>query len=193
MISYEGMKAESSSKAFEMLPAGPYVAQIRAVNIEGSAPNQQLVLRLDIIEGEHAGYFTQRFVHDSNGNGKYAPKYKGDYKLRIPHPQSNSQYPDSDKRRFNDALYRIEESNPGFRWDGNEQLLIGKIVGINMREGSYNDRPYTTIGRLEIADDVRKGLVKPMNPSKPRYSPDQAPAPTGGGFSDVSDTTEIPF
>ena len=195
MIKFDGMKAEASRGGSSMLPPGPYIAQIRAVHIDGAEPNQTLILRVDVTEGDYKDFFTNKYNADKAAGGQYAAKYKGDYKLRIPHPKSNSQYPDSDKRKFNDAIYRIEQSNPDYHWDGDETKLKGKAVGINMRAGVYNDRDYTSIGRLEIVEDIRKGLIKAMNPAKPRYSPDyqqqaqEAPA----GFTPVEDDTEIPF
>lgn len=192
MISFEGMKAEASSAGYPMLPAGPYIAKITGVHIDGEAPNQSLVIRTEITEGEYKDYFTKRYQNDSQG--KYTAKYKGDYRLRIPHPASNSAYPESDKRRFNDAIFRIETSNPGYHFDGDEKKFIGKAVGINMQAGTYNDAPFTTIGRFETVDDIRKGLIKEMKPKKPRYSDDyQAPQEAApAGFTPVEDV-EIPF
>ena len=74
-----GFKSEAPSKGFQMLPTGAYVAGITNVKIEGTEPDQRIVLRLDIIEGEHAGYFTKRYQSESgNSSGKYEVKYKGD-------------------------------------------------------------------------------------------------------------------
>ena len=199
MIQYEGMKSEASTAGYPMLPAGPYIAAIKAVKIDGTVPNQSLVLRLEIAEGEHKDYFSKRYAHDQQGNSKYAPRYRGDYRLRIPHPNSSSPYPDSDKRRMNDAIYRIEGSNPDFHWDGDENKLVGKAVGISMQEGTYNDAPFTAIGRLEIVDDIRKGLITKMKPRKPAYSADyqaqvQAEQNAAGGFTSVEgDDVDIPF
>jgi len=196
VINFDGMKAEASGNKYPMLPEGPYIAEVKGVHIEGQAPNQTLILRLEVTEGEYKDYFTKRYQNDSQSGGQYAAKYKGDYRLRIPHPQSNSQYPDSDKRRFNDAIYRLEKSNPDYHFSGDENSMKGLKVGINMQTCTFNDNPYTQIGRLEIVDDIRKGLVKAMPPRKPRYSQDyvgtQNPVPAAGGFTPVEDV-EIPF
>lgn len=193
MIKFDGMKSEAFSTAYPMLPAGPYVAKIMTVKIDGTAPDQTLVLRMEITEGEHAGYFRAKYEHDQNSGGKFAPKYRGDFKLRIPNKDRQSSFENayiSDLRKFNDATWRIEQSNPGYTWDGDETKLVGKTVGISMQEGSYNDRPFTSIARLETADDVRKGLVKVMNPRKPAFSSDHQPA--APVYTPVDDA-EIPF
>lgn len=195
MISYEGMKSEASGQGYAMLPEGPYIAKITAVKIDGAAPNQSLVIRTEITEGDYKDYFTKRFQAESAQEGRtFPPKYKGDFRLRIPHPQSSSQWPESDKRKLNDAIYRIENSNPGYHWDGDENKLVGKAVGINMQLGTFNDREYTQIGRFEIVEDIRKGLIKTMKPKKPAYSSDygqQAAPAVPAGFTPAEE--EIPF
>ena len=192
MIKFDGMKAEASNSGrYPMLPEGPYIAEIRGTHIDGQEPNQSLIIRLEVIEGEYKDYFTKRYQHQAGG--QYEVKYKGDFRLRIPHPQSSSQWPDSDKKRFNDAIYRIEKSNPDYHWDGDETRLKGLKVGINMQKGTYNDNEYTTIGRLEIIDDIRKGLIKAMKPRKPSYGAGYVSAESeNGGFTPVEDV-EIPF
>ena len=190
MIKYDGMKAQPFSSAYPMLPAGPYVAKVMAVNIDGSVPNQTLVLRMEIIEGEQKDYFRKKYEHDKESGGKFPPKYRGDFKLRVPHPDSSSQYPESDRRKFEDAIWRIEQSNSGYHFDGEEKGLVGKTVGISVQEGSYNDKPFTSIARLETVEDVREGRVKVMTPRKPAYSADhQAPQPV---YTPV-EPDDIPF
>lgn len=195
MINYEGMKAEESGR-FEQLPAGPYVAQVKAVKVDGAAPDQTLVMRLEVAEGDYAGYFGKRYQHDAGRtNSAYPAKYKGDYRLRVPNPANqNSRYPESDKRRFNDMIFRMEKSNPGYHWDGDENKLVGKLVGINMQEDSYNGSVFTRIGRLEIADDVRNGLVKAMAPRKPRDEAESASSDPFDRFTQVeAASVDCPF
>ena len=195
MKQFEGFKSEKQAGAFAMLPAGAYVAAIKNVKIDGTEPDQQLVLRLDIVEGEWAGYYTRRYDPDRNGSSQYDVKYKGDLRIQVPNSANPKRsHPEWDVRTFNGAIYCIENSNPGYKWDWNEAGLKGKIVGINVREGVYNGNVFTQIGRLEVADDVRKGLVKPMKPRSDGSSlPQNAPAATDpSGFTPV-ETDELPF
>lgn len=192
MINYAGMKAEESKNdSFGQLDAGPYVGGIQNEKIEGVIPNQWLILRLDVIEGERTGYFTKRYQHDSQKGGMYPAKYKGDYRLRIPHPNSDSKYPESDIRRFNDMIFRVESSNPGYHWDGDETKLKGKVVGFSMQEDEYNGNTFTRIARLETANDVRNGLVKVMKPRK-RQEQQAAPLDVQTNFP-IVETSELPF
>lgn len=188
MKAYDGFKSEAQGNKFEQLPAGPYEAKILNVKIDGQEPDQTLVLRLDIIEGEYKDYFTKRYQHDKENASQYEARYKGDFKLRIPNDaNTNARYPDSDKRRFNDAIWRIEKSNEGYHWDWNEKGLIGKIIGINMQDDEYNGNRFTRIGRLEVAQDVRSGIVGVMPPRK-RQEQTAEPA----GFTAV-ENIEVPF
>lgn len=195
MKAFDGFKSEASGKAYAQLPPGAYVAQIKAVHIEGQEPDQTLILRIDISEGPFKDYYMNRYMHDSkNEKSKYPAKYKGDFRLRIPNPDNKkAMYPESDLKKFNDAIFRIESSNPGYHWDWNEEGLKGLTVGVSVRQGTYNGSGYTKLARLETADDVRKGLVKEMLPMAPRsdasYDP---PIDQASGFA-VVNTDDVPF
>lgn len=195
MKAFDGFKSEASGKAYPQLPPGAYVAKIKAVKIEGHEPDQTLILRLDISEGEYTDYYTKRYMHDTkNEKSMYPAKYKGDFRIRIPNPDNKrAMYPESDLKRFNDAIYRIESSNDVYHWDWNEDGLKGLTVGVSVRQGTYNGSGFTKIARLETADDVRKGLVKEMLPMAPRsdasYDP---PIDQQTGFTQVSND-EVPF
>ena len=195
MKQFDGFKSEAPTTKMPILPAGTYVAGIKNVKIDGKEPDQQLVLRLDIIEGEWSGYYTKRYERDSQNTGfqqKYQARYKGDFRIQIPDSNnSRRQHPEWDIRTFNNAMYCIEQSNPGYKWDWNEGSLKGKVVGINVREGSYNGNTFTQIGRLEVADDVRKGIVQTMKPREPRSDAAEPTTDSGSGFFIA--TEEVPF
>jgi hypothetical protein len=198
MAKINGFKSEAPSNSFPMLPVGAYVCGIKNVKIEGKAPDQQIVLRLDIIEGEQTAYYTKRYNHDTNAGGKYEVRYKGDFKIQIPDANNaKRQHPEWDLKTLNNSIWCIEASNPGFKWDGDTDHigeLKGKLVGINVREGVYNGNTFTQIGKLETVDDVRQGLVKPMKPRSDGSSlPQTAPAAADpSGFTPV-ETEELPF
>ena len=192
MKAFDGFKSEASnSKGYPILPAGPYVAKIIAVHIDGDEPDQRLILRLDIAEGPYANYYMDRYKAESEKKGsKYPVKYKGDIWFHIPNPDNQmAKYPESDKKRFNDMVYRIEQSNPGYHWDWNENGLRGLLVGVSVQAGIYNDSPYTKPARLEIADEVRAGLVGIMEDKAPRGDAYEAP---GQQYVAVNDP-DLPF
>lgn len=187
-----GFKAEAPKTGIAMLPKGLYVAEIKNVRIEGEAPDQRIVIRLDITEGEYAGYYTKRYNAESGGNSKYEVRYKGDYKLQIPDQENpKRQHYDWDYKTFSGAIWAIEDSNDGYHWDWNEQGLKGKTVGINVRQGEYNGSPFTRIGRLESVKMMAAGKCKVMPDEKPRQSAETAAAPGGPSYTVVDE--EIPF
>ena len=194
MINYAGMKAEENRNEFGQLPAGVYVAKVLSVSVTGDAPDQSLAVLVDVAEGEYKDFYMKKYEAALKaGNTKYGdPKFKGVYRLRIPNPaNTKSQYPESDVRRMNDMIFRFEKSNAGFHWDGDEQKLKNLTVGINVQEDSYNGNAFTRIGRLEIADDVRRGIVKAMAPRN-RQQTDTAAMDQATGMPVVEDV-ELPF
>lgn len=199
MKKVNGFKSEARSQAYPMLPPKAYVCEVKNVKIDGNEPDQQLVLRLDIIEGDQIGYFTKRYQHDvanASPSQQFQPKYKGDFRIQIPDERNSKRsHPEWDLKTLNNSIWCIEQSNPGFHWDGEHEMeLKGKIVGINVREGVYNGNPYTQIGRLEVADDVRNGLVKPMRPKEDKGTAAGSAAVTPDGFTEVElNTEELPF
>ena len=188
MKAFNGFKAEASTGKVKQLPVGAYVAKIKKVFIDGTEPDQYIRLRVDVCEGPYENFFLNRFMADKESS-KYEPKYKGDYKIRIPNDNNpKAMYPESDLKRFNDMIYRIEQSNDGYHWDWNEKGLEGLLVGINMVESEYNGYKFTKIGRTEIAQDVRAGKLKaPKGDADDTQFVDQQ-----SGFVAV-ETDELPF
>ena len=110
MKKVNGFKSEAPKTGYPMLPAGAYVCGIKNVNIDGQEPDQQLVLRLDIIEGEYAGYYTKRYDQESrNLNSRYPAKYKGDLAIQIPNEANTKRsHHEWDLNTFNRAIGAIE-------------------------------------------------------------------------------------
>lgn len=193
MKSFEGFKPEAPAAGFPMLPKGLYVARITAVKLDGTEPDQRLIIRVEIQEGEYAGYYSRRFKADKERGGRFEPRYKGDYAIQVPNPGNpRRQHYDWDVRSFNGMIWAIEDSNPGYHWDWNEQGLVGKAVGINVRQGTYNGSAYTTIGRLESLERMKEGLVKVMKDAAPRGSAPAAEVDADTGMA-VVDDEDIPF
>lgn len=172
MINFAGMKAEESKSAdFGQLPVGSYVGKCLKAEVTGSAPDQSLVLYLDVTEGEFANFFMNKFTAQKSSGSQYEVTYKGTYRLRIPNPDNkNAQYPETDLRRFNDMIAKFQNNNGGIQLFGqngfDEQKLKGLAIGFSTQEDSYNGNSFTRIGRLENVDEVRGGTVRIMQPRK---------------------------
>lgn len=168
MINYVGMKAEENgNKNNRQLPVGAYVAKILGARIVGKEPDQRLEIMLDVAEGPYTDFYMKKFQTATERGSNYEIRFKGILSLRIPNPENkNALYPESDIRRFNDMIYRVEKSNDGFHWDGDESRLTDLLVGISVQEAEMNGYRYTKPVRFEVADDVRQGLIKPMEPKR---------------------------
>lgn len=179
MIKFDGMKAEESSgKKSNQLPVGAYVCQVLDARVEGDAPDQRLAVIFEVYEGQYKGYYMARYKAQKARGSNYEIKYKGVIRLRIPNPDNTkAQYPESDQRRFNDMIARFQNSNPNSEFfDDNgfdEGKLKGKLIGISIAEDEYNGNAFTKPVRFENVEDVRQGLVKPIE----RKEPDPTPAP----------------
>ena len=169
--------------------------------IVGEEPDQTLIVRLDVSEGDHAGYYTNRYALDDkryrDKEIKFPAKYKGDLRIRIPNPDNKKAlYPESDLATFKDAIWCVEDSNPGYHWNWDEQSLIGLTVGFSVRQGTYNGRQFTRIEKLESASEVRMGNVNVMEPKAPRTNADiyEPPITQQVGYTEVQlPFDELPF
>ena len=191
---YQGYEAKKSGGFVELPPAGAYVGKILDLKVEDSydKTHEQLVLMLDITEGEYAN----RYMEQYNDAKERFPdtKYKG--VLRITIPEENDGEDKAWIRRvFEGNLWAIEQSNAGYAWDWDEKKLKGKKVGFSVRKRFYTynkkDRETTEIARLESIEEVQQGKVKPMQPRDNRTG--DAAADDSHEPTDVTGTVEVPF
>jgi hypothetical protein len=155
--------------------------------IEGTAPDQRLAIRFDITEGPYAGFYMDKYRAAKARGSDYEIKYKGIIKIRIPNPANkNARYPESDVNRFNDMIYRFQQSNEGFIWNGDETRLQGLTIGISVQEDEYNGNKFTKPVRFEIASEVRNGMVSVI-PPKNR----EAENPTTGPMMDQTSGMQV--
>ena len=189
MKPYNGYKAEKPASAREHLPAGGYVAKIlNAEELEYSW-GRVLLISFDIADGERKGFFKA----DYDGNTNEDRKWRGTYRLRVPNGDG-SEKDDWSKRAFGNAMWAIEDANPGYHWDWDERGLAGKTVGVLFRNREWEmdgKTGWTTeCCKLISADDARTGNYK-MPKDKPldKSAPDsftQLPDP-------ASDADKLPW
>ena len=112
----------------ERLQLGPHYCKIMKAEVlelktkEGK-PFEQLQLRIDIAEpDEQAGFYNKKFQEDAKEDALNA-KWKGFYNLTV--PEDNSE--EFIKNNFKTLTTSIEKSNPGYKWNWEENTLVGKI------------------------------------------------------------------
>jgi hypothetical protein len=149
---YDGVEAKNFQN--DKLGAGPYVGVITfAEEKQSKNGNQMLVLNVDIAEGPFKGNYaalSQRLAKDC---------YLKHYRVLS---EDNAGYLKGD-------ILAIEHSNQNFKYDFEEKSLIGKFVGINLREEEYFGNTGEIKSNVKIlhlcsASDVRKGAIKAPKP-----------------------------
>ena len=192
---YSGFEAKKTGNFAQLPPPGAYVAEIRGVKTEESydKSREQIVLMLEITEGEYAGRYMQVFEEQKNSFGGNV-KYRGTLRL-TPYMEGDSTWV---KSRFEGNLWCIEQSNPGYQWDWDENKLNGKKVGINVRKNIYtgkdgNDRETTEIAQLETVDDVRNGKCRMLKDRISKKVSDTYSADGENVPLNVSGSVEVPF
>lgn len=169
-------KVEESKDA-EQVPPGCYVVQI--MSAKDDPKKEYNVFTWDIAEGEHAGNFACG-----------APDWM--------HSLYRS-YKDSALGMYKAWFLRVEESNPGWKFNGDEhdaQQFVGKQVGFILREEEYEKNngdigTRISVGKIVAAQDVRNGEAKPMPLKKLKTSGNASAASSG---DDVPyDDQDVPF
>ena len=181
-------KYQAVGEGYEPLPVGAYVAKILQVKSEEKSDGRQMIIMcVDVAEGEHKDFFNKRFTADKQNNIQPL-KWKGVYRLNVPIDNDDAWK----TRNFCSAIGAIEDSNNGYRWNWDDQTLVGKFVGINVREREWeweNKSGVTTeIGALVPAQDVRDGKVTPMKIKKIQKKDETATTTTTSTITD-----ELPF
>ena len=148
-------------------------------------------MTLDIIEGEYKGRYAEVWKDQDEKFGKAT--FKGTFRL-IPYVEDDE---DWRRRVFESNLWCVEQSNPGYEWDWDEKKLVGKKVGINVRNRLYTynnkDRSTTEIACFETVDDVRNGKCK-LKPDRDQRKPhDDEDSTDGAEFTDVSKNVDVPW
>ena len=191
MKAFNGLEIKKSVSASEPLPAGGYVAKILNAKVEEYSWGEKLVISFDIAEGEYKDLFSKQYKE----NTREDKKWKGNFRLTV--PQESNQYFDSQKRTFGNAIWAIEESNPGYHWDWNEAALKGKMVGVLFRnfEWAMEDRTgwSTEACTFVSVDNVRTNNFKMPKPKMLNKTTSQTASNSNFAVIDDGDLSDLPF
>ena len=189
MKAFNGLEIKKSVSTNEPLPAGGYVAKILNAKVDEYSWGEVLVISFDIAEGEYKDFFRKQY----NENTREDKKWKGNFRLTV--PQEGNQYYEGQKRTFGNAIWAIEESNPGYHWDWVEAALKGKMVGVLFRnfewEMNGNSGWSTECCTFVSVEDIRNGNFKQPKDKPLRNKPiNNIPASSAAA---VDDTEDLPF
>ena len=190
---YSGYEGKKSNNYIDLPPVGAYIGEIQAAREAEQNGRPIIELFMEITEGEYKNRFHEVYEDQKERFGDNV-KYKGIFRL-VPYMKG-----DEDWRRkvFEENLWAVEQSNPGYTWDWDEKKLKGKKVGISIRKRLYTyngkDRETTEIGRLESIEEIKAGKVKPMKDRDNRETKSESADSTdGSNFTDVSTEVSVPW
>lgn len=116
---------------YERLTLGGHICKILEVSIEKFAMKEtgeefeQLVLKIDIEEpDEQAGFYQRKYAEDAKRDALNT-KWKGYFRVSIPKDDSS----EGIKTAFKTFTTSVENSNPGYKWNWEENTLVGKLFG----------------------------------------------------------------
>ncbi|MDO5547716.1 MAG: hypothetical protein Q4F79_04435 [Eubacteriales bacterium] len=190
MKAYSGFKAQKASSGFPELPAGGYVCKIISARDEEGTYGEQLVIAYDVTEGEYKGFWKSAYDADTRNDKKWG----GVCYIRVPDETDEAWM----RRAFENFIYAVEESNPGYHWDWNEGGLKGRSVGIIVGEKEKLSKDGTQVFTNTVArgtasvDDIRNSDFKIPKKKELKNKPKASAAPTGFTEMDDSDD-ELPF
>lgn len=183
-------QAQAYTGDFERLPLGGHICQIRGARCETTRTGKEmLVVAFDIAEGSPAdGFYKRSFdrIKAKNPDARWPGLYRS-----VTETNEGKTNP-----MFKGFIKAVEESNPGYAWNWNENSLNGKLVGFNFGEEEYEHQASGEI-RVSVRPQfpasvarVKEGLNPPEIKKLTRSGASAKPA--AGGFSSVDDD-ELPF
>ena len=182
----------------ERLPVGGYVLKILDAKEEDNSNkgyNNKLILSFDIAEGEHKDFFAANYRAQASED----KKWKGVYRITVP-ADDGSKEDEWKQNRFKTIMSNIEESNPGFHWDWDENKLKGKLIGalFNNKEYEFEGRHgfFTNCHSLVSVERIRSGkFTIPEDTLLNKGNVASQPRPNADGFMNIPDgiDEELPF
>lgn len=187
MKQFGGFEAKKSA-AREPLPAGGYVAKILNAEEVSYDWGSVLLISFDIMEGQYKDFFAKDYKEQDRED----KKWRGTYRLSEP-KDDGSEKDGWTKRTFGNAIWSVEESNPGYHWDWNEVGLKEKIVGVLFRNREWemngNTGWTTECCALASVDDIRQGKYR-----QPKDKPLKTSGASNSNFMPASDNSgDLPF
>lgn len=197
MKQFSGYKAEAPMKK-EMLPAGGYVVKIMDAREQETKNGTSLLISFDIVEGQYKDFFKT----DYRAQQREDKFWHGVYWLNIP-KDDGSERDQWDKRRFNNAMWAVEASNPSYHWDWNESGLKGKLVGVLFRKEEWKSRDGSSTGwdtkccSLTDMESIRQNrfTIPKDKPLKERPAVSAPVSASSAGFEEVAieSDDDLPF
>lgn len=173
---------------YQSLPKGGYVLKIMGAEVCNGSYGQYIKISCDIAEGEYKDFFANEYRNQQQEDKKWHCIHL----LNVPE-DSGTEQDGWTKRRFKTVTEALEESNPGYHFDWDEQKFKNKLIGglFNEREYKKNDGNIgraTNLAQLCSVERIRNGNYQ--LPKDKLLNGDSRPSPAVASSSD--DFMQIP-
>lgn len=155
---------------FEVLPAGGHKCLIKKVVCEKTqAGKDYLKIGFDIADGKYKDFYQKKFNNDIRSPEER--KWSGIWTVFI-----EGYNPETTNPKFKGLITSVEMSNNGFKFNFNEQELVGKKVGIVFREEEFigqdgeihtTTKPFYAVSYENVEETkipMKKSIKKENNP-----------------------------
>lgn len=121
-------KNVQAAGSFVPLGVGGYKLKIMKVEetVSKEAKMPMLVISFDIAEGPRSGYYTNQYRNSDRADKKWAGNF---YQMLPVESEYGTDSYNKSASRLKAFTTSLEESNPGYKWDWNENALKGKLIG----------------------------------------------------------------
>jgi len=182
---------ESEAKEFgryETLEPGAYICKIlKATEEKAKKSNaQMLVLRLDIAEGEKMGFYRNQFDKDTRLDKKWPCLYR--------------QLVEGNSTPYFKGMIEnhIEKSNPGYKFNFDENTLAGKLIGVIFGREEYRKEDGTTAFSVKpirtcSVDEVKAGIERPKDKLLNLIDQAQIKSTNYASIGEEIDDMDLPF
>lgn len=160
MRKFEGYEDVKVNNFGERLKLGGHICKILEAKVEAFTSKkdgktyEQLVIKFDIESpDEQAGFYANKFAEDAKKDALNA-KWKGFHRISVPTEESE----DFIKSNFKTFTTSVEDSNPGYKWNWEENTLVGKTFGgvFGLEEFTLDDGRTLSMARIRYVRGTAK-------------------------------------
>ena len=177
---------QATTGEFNRPTAGGYCVEI--LEVKDFPMNAQtgkgdyLKIDYDICHGEFAGYYTKQ---NERFGGAWFANFIRSYK-------------ESAVGMFKHFINCVEESNKGYKWNWEENSLVGKYVGVVLGEEEYLKNDGTvgvrlTVKEIKTIDQIVNGQFKVPAIKKLAGTVNTSPIVSAPKFTELEDDEALPF
>lgn len=172
---------------YQTLEPGGYICRIMKAEAGLSKSGKvMLIISYDIAEGDKKDYFKNQYQSNTNDNKKWKGMY---WQLT---EGASTKY-------FKGMIKAIEDSNPGFKFNFDENELKGKMFGgIFGKEEFYNEAKgeyqfSTKLMWIRSVDAIKNGNFKIPNDKHIEHSQSESKTENSEYIIETADDDDLPF